>query len=72
MGTHVREIASIQTVADVVDSTCAVVESDPATTTLAPTWSAMRDKADGLAEKGRKLDRDVLCARSRLNVQDSL
>jgi len=57
---------------DVVDSTCAAVESDPATSTLAPTWSAMRDKADGLAENGRKLDRDVLRARARLNVQDSL
>jgi len=72
MGTHVRESASIETAVDVVDATCAAVESDPATSMLAPTWSAMRDKADGVAENGRKLDRDVLRARARLNVQDSL
>jgi hypothetical protein len=48
------------------------VESDPATKALALTWAAMRDSADKLAENGRKLNREVLRARSRLNVQDSL
>jgi hypothetical protein len=72
MGTHVRENASIETVVDIVDATCAAVESDPATKSLAQTWAAMRDSADKLAENGRKLNREVLRARSRLNVQDSL
>jgi hypothetical protein len=71
MSTKIKESSSIEVVVDVVDATCAAVESDPATRALAPTWAALRDKADGLAENGRKLDRDVLRARARLGVQDS-
>jgi hypothetical protein len=56
---------------NVVDSITAALESDPATSAIAPPWVAMRDAADGLAEKGRKLDRDALRARARLNVKDS-
>jgi hypothetical protein len=72
MSTKMKESSSIELVVDVVDATAAALESDPATRTLAPTWVAMRDTADGLAEKGRKLAREALRARSRLIVQDSL
>jgi hypothetical protein len=71
MSTKMKESSSIELVMNVVDATAAAVESDPATRVLAPTWAALRDKADGLAETGRRLNRDALRARSRLNVQDS-
>ncbi len=72
MGTHIRETSAIGTAVEIVDTTCAAIESDPATSHLAPTWSSMRDKGDELAANGRKLDRDVARARGRLNVQDTL
>ena len=71
MSTKMKENASIETEVNVVDSISAALESDPAASSLAPPWVAMRNKADGLAENGRKLDRDALRARSRLTVQDS-
>jgi hypothetical protein len=71
MSTKIKESSSIELVVDVVDATGAAVESDPATRALASTWVALRDRADGLAEQGRKLAREALRARSRLLVQDS-
>lgn len=71
MSTKMKENASIETAVNVVDSISAALESDPAASSLAPAWVAMRNKADGLAENGRKIDRDALRARSRLTVQDS-
>jgi hypothetical protein len=72
MATKMKSNSSVVTAVDVTDGTCAAVESDPATSALAPKWVGLRDKADGLAETERKLNREVVRARSRLNVQDSL
>jgi hypothetical protein len=72
MATKMKANSSVVTTVDVTDGTCAAVESDPATVALAAKWIALRDKADGLAETERKLNREVVRARSRLNVQDGL
>jgi hypothetical protein len=72
MATKMKANSSAVTTVDVTDGTCAAVESDPATSALAPKWVDLRDKADKLAETERKLNREVVRARSRLNVQDSL
>jgi hypothetical protein len=58
-------------VVDVVDSTCAALESDPETVALAATWAPMRDKADGLAKARLDSDRAATRARARLAVCDA-
>jgi hypothetical protein len=57
---------SIRVVVEVTDSTCAALESDPETSALAPTWAAMRDKADALAQA--RLDGDRAAARARMKI----
>jgi hypothetical protein len=71
MGTHIRESVSIGVVADQVDAIAAGLESDPATRALAPTWVSLRDKADGLAQGRRDLDRTAHRARTALAVVDA-
>jgi hypothetical protein len=53
MATKMKGNSSAELVVGVVVATCVAVESDPATHALAPTWVAMRDRADALAAKGR-------------------
>ncbi len=71
MSTHVREGSSIGVVVNVVDATCAALESDEVTQGLVSTWATMRDKGDGLAKTESDLDRTVLRARARLEVADA-
>lgn len=71
MATKVPEGVSIRVVVEVTDSICAALESDPETGTLAPTWAAMRDKADGLAKSRLDCDRAATRARARLAVGDA-
>ena len=71
MATKIPEGVSIRVVVDVTDATCAALESDPETGTLAPTWAAMRDKADGLAKSRLDCDRAATRARARLAVCDA-
>ncbi len=70
MATKIREDASIGWVADAVDGTCAGLECDPETVGLVPPWAALRDRADGLYQERRDLDREALRARARLHVCD--
>ena len=55
MATKMKPNSSVVTVVDVTDGTCAAVESDPVTAGLALKWTALRDRADGLAETGEIL-----------------
>lgn len=71
MATHVPEDASIRVLVGVTDSTCAALESDPETKTLAETWVGLRDKADEEAKKRSDCDRAVARARARLAVADA-
>lgn len=71
MSTQIRSGSSIETVDEMVDATCAAVESDPATAQVAPTWKSLREAADKLTAEGRTLEREAARARVRLNVQDS-
>jgi hypothetical protein len=71
MATHIPEAASIKVVVDVVDATHAAVESDPETAALAPTWLALRDRADGLAKSRSDAGRALTRSRTLLAVCDA-
>jgi hypothetical protein len=71
MATKIPDGASIRVVVGVADSTQAALESDPETSALAPTWAAMRDKADAQAKARLDADRAVERARIRLGVCDA-
>lgn len=71
MATRIPEGASIMTVVNAVDGTCAALESDPETKALALTWAALRDKGDELAKKRSECDRALARARARLAVCDA-
>lgn len=71
MATHIPDGVSIKVVVEAVDATCAALESDPETRTLATTWAGLRDKSDELAKKRSDCDRAVSRARARLTVCDA-
>jgi hypothetical protein len=56
---------------DTVDAISAGLESDPLTTALAPTWTAITAKADSLSDAGKRLNREARRSRARLSVCDS-
>jgi hypothetical protein len=72
MATHLRIDLDIHTVADVVDAVAAGLHADPATTSLAATWDAMRDKADAIAADVRARRRASRRSRARLAVADQV
>ncbi len=71
MATRIPDGVSIRVVVDVVDSTCAALESDPETMALAAIWAPIRDKADGLAKERLDTARAATRARARLAVCDA-
>jgi len=70
MATEFPEGASIRVVVDVTEATHAALESDSETSTLAATWAAMRNKADGLAKSRLDCDRAAARTRARLSVAE--